>query len=105
MSNLKVFRCKAMVHLPKEKRKKWDPKAHKMIFIGYCENTKGYRFTNLNCKEIVKSCDTEFLESSVKRDYASLELSEKEKKNEINNSSIEENRDFDNSYIFIYTIL
>lgn len=40
VSNLRVFGCgDAMVHLPKEKTKKWDPKAM-VIFIGYCSNTK-----------------------------------------------------------------
>lgn len=73
ISNMKVFGCEAMVHLPKEKRKKWDPKAQKMIFIGYCDNTKGYRFILPNTKTIIKSRDAVFLESTVKRNYAALE--------------------------------
>lgn len=50
VSHLKIFGCEAMVHTPKEKSKKWDAKAQKMIFIGYCEHTKGYRFIKLNTK-------------------------------------------------------
>ncbi|GBP86393.1 Retrovirus-related Pol polyprotein from transposon TNT 1-94 [Eumeta japonica] len=101
---MKVFGCEAMVHLPKEKRKKWDPKAQKMIFIGYCENTKGYRFIIRNTRTVIKSRDAVFLESTVKRNYAALELSEKENKtldiqcksNEeslMSNQSNEENRE------------
>lgn len=104
ISNMKVFGCEAMVHFPKERRKKWDPKAQKMIFIGYCENTKGYRFILPNSKTIIKSRDAVFLECTVKRNYVALELSETENKpldthcnsNEetlMSNKSIEESRE------------
>lgn len=104
ISNMKVFGCEAMVHLPKEKRKKWDPKAQKMIFIGYCENTKGYRFILPNTRTIIKSRDAVFLECTVKRNYVTMELSETENKtldihcksNEeslMSNESNEKNRD------------
>lgn len=83
VSHLRTFGCEAMVHLPKEKRKKWDSKAHKMIFVGYCENTKGYRFIIPTSKNIIKSRDAVFLESTVKRNYVPLELSET-KMNKIN---------------------
>ncbi|GBP26795.1 Retrovirus-related Pol polyprotein from transposon TNT 1-94 [Eumeta japonica] len=79
VSHMKVFGCEAMVQLPKEKRKKWDPKVQKMIFIGYCENTKGY--------SPVRDRET------VKRNYAALELSEKENKTlDIQCKNNEENR-------------
>jgi hypothetical protein len=39
---LKIFGCKASVHLPKENREKWDTKSKEHIFVGYCEETKGY---------------------------------------------------------------
>ncbi|XP_069358483.1 uncharacterized protein [Maniola hyperantus] len=63
-----------MVHLPKEKLKKWDSKAQKMIFIGYCDNTKGYRFIVPNSKTVIKSRDATFLESTVKINYVPVEL-------------------------------
>ena len=34
-SHLKVFRCKAFAHVPKEKRSKLDDKAMPCIFLGY----------------------------------------------------------------------
>lgn len=75
ISHMRIFGCEAMVHLPKEKRKKWDPKAQKMIFIGYCDHTKGYRFIIPGTRKVVKSRDATFLESTVKRDYVPVELS------------------------------
>ncbi|KAL0882308.1 hypothetical protein ABMA27_000825 [Loxostege sticticalis] len=75
VSHMRTFGCDAMVHLPKEKRKKWDSKAQKMIFIGYCENSKGYRFILPNSKTVVKSRDAVFLESTVKRNYVPVEIS------------------------------
>ena len=43
LKHLRVFGCKAMVHIPKEKRRKWDMKAKPAIFVGYSDNSKGYR--------------------------------------------------------------
>lgn len=39
----KIFGTTAYAHIPKQKRKKWDPKAKPGVFVGYGENTKGYR--------------------------------------------------------------
>lgn len=39
----KIFGTKAFGHIPKQNRKKWDPKAEQGIFVGYGETTKGYR--------------------------------------------------------------
>ncbi|HBK83011.1 MAG TPA: hypothetical protein DDZ41_05345, partial [Flavobacterium sp.] len=43
LSDLKVFGSPVMVHIPKEKRKKWDYKSSKQIFVGYDSQSKGYR--------------------------------------------------------------
>ena len=40
---LRVFRCVANFHVPVEKRKKFDVKGEKCIFIGYSDRTKGYK--------------------------------------------------------------
>lgn len=42
LSHLRVFRCKVLVHIPKDKRKKWSPKGRECIFVGYSETQKGY---------------------------------------------------------------
>lgn len=78
ISHLKIFGCEAMIHLPKEKRKKWDSKSHKAIFIGYCDNTKGYRFIIPASKTVIKSRDAVFLETTVKRNYLPINLTENE---------------------------
>lgn len=41
--NFKVFGTEVFCHIPKEKRKKWSPKAEKGFFVGYDEHSKGYR--------------------------------------------------------------
>lgn len=43
LNSFKVFGSKVHVHIPKEKRRKWDPKSKEGIFVGYEDNTKGYR--------------------------------------------------------------
>ena len=40
-AHIKVFRCDAFVHVPKEKRSELDNKAVTCIFIGYKEGMKG----------------------------------------------------------------
>ena len=43
VSNLKCFGCTAYAHIPKDERKKLDPKARKCVFLEYGTETKGYR--------------------------------------------------------------
>uniref|UniRef100_A0A2A4JA71 Integrase catalytic domain-containing protein n=1 Tax=Heliothis virescens TaxID=7102 RepID=A0A2A4JA71_HELVI len=63
LSNIKIFGSEVMMQVPKEKRKKWDPKSQRMIFVGYCDNTKGYRLAEPKTNRIMKSRDVEFLEN------------------------------------------
>ena len=42
-SHLKVFGCKAFMHVPKGQRLKLDDKATPCIFIGYGDKEFGYR--------------------------------------------------------------
>lgn len=57
----KIFGTEAFTHVPKQKRTKWDAKAKKGVFVGYDENTKGYRvyFATENKIEIHR--DVKFL--------------------------------------------
>ena len=43
ISHLRIFGTEVFTHIPKEKRQKWDAKSKKGIFVGYSNNTKGYR--------------------------------------------------------------
>lgn len=65
LCHLKTFGCKAMVHVPKKHRQKWDAKSEEYIFVGYCDETKGYRLLHPITKKLVKSRDVVFLENQV----------------------------------------
>jgi len=43
LSHLRVFGSKAYVHIPKEKRIKWDTHAEEGVLVSYSETSKGYR--------------------------------------------------------------
>jgi len=50
---LRVFGCDAYVHVPKEKRTKFDSKSKKFIFIGYKDGLKGYKLWNPETRKVV----------------------------------------------------
>jgi len=103
LSNMKIFGCSAMVHVPKENRQKWDSKAIKMIFVGYCDYTKGYRLYDENKKQIYKSRDVVFLEHTVKNNCVIMplttlqhqETTTKEESDTLVNVNLEEEQLFD----------
>lgn len=67
------FGCKVSVHIPKEKRLKWDNKSVEGMFVGYGENVKGYRiyFSDKHKVEVHK--DVVFLPNLSKNDYVENE--------------------------------
>lgn len=88
MRHIKIFGCEAMVHATKEKTQKLDPRASKMIFVGYCETTKGYRLLDPKTRKIIISRDVVFLENSVKRKFLIVPLTETASSN-ISDNTIE----------------
>ena len=62
VEHLRVFGCKAFVHIPREKRGKMDAKASECIFGGYADSTKGYRLWDKDAKRLVVSRDVVFYE-------------------------------------------
>lgn len=44
MKDLKVFGCEAYVQVPSAQRRKMANKSRKLLFIGYCTESKAYRF-------------------------------------------------------------
>ncbi|KXJ81160.1 hypothetical protein RP20_CCG021493 [Aedes albopictus] len=54
-----------MCYIPKVQRKKWDPKSEAGVFVGYSEQTKGYRVFNPRngkvtvCRDVVFLSETE----------------------------------------------
>lgn len=60
---MEIFGTEVMVHVPKQKRKKWDKRAEKLIFVGYSNETKGYRCIDPKTRKLTLSRDVKFLES------------------------------------------
>ncbi|CAG4978543.1 unnamed protein product [Colias eurytheme] len=94
ISHIRIFGSTAMVHVAKEKRKKWDKKSEKCILLGYPENTKGYRLYNPETKKILTSRDVVIIEQESKSE-CQMEVSsqsfdsvgEEVKINELNSES------------------
>lgn len=64
LGHLKVFGCVVQALVPKELRKKIDATSKSYIFVGYCEETKGYRLFYINKSgKIVKARDVVFFEN------------------------------------------
>ncbi|MCO5566574.1 hypothetical protein L7F22_020251 [Adiantum nelumboides] len=62
VSHFKIFGSDCYVHVPDASRTKWDAKSQKCIFLGYSEESKGYRVYNPTTKKIVISRDVVFAE-------------------------------------------
>lgn len=62
LSNIRLFGTTVLVHIPTEKRRKWDAKSQKMIFVGFDGNTKGYRCINQTTRKLTISRDVIFHE-------------------------------------------
>ena len=62
LSYLKVFGCHAYMHVPKEKRSKFDLKSARCRFFGYSKHEKAYRFQDLDSGRLLISCDAQFME-------------------------------------------
>ena len=94
ISHLKLFGSEVYVHIPKEKRRKWDQKGRKGIFVGYSEETKGYRIC-FDGREVSLSRDVIFKEATeieIKNEKEKEETtSEMVAESEENNSGDEEN--------------
>ena len=61
LAHIRVFGTPVMVHVPKQKRKKWDAKAHECILTGFEEDVKAYRLWDPKAKQIIKRRDVTFL--------------------------------------------
>ncbi|CAG4958833.1 unnamed protein product [Colias eurytheme] len=78
LSHMRIFGCPAMVHIPKEKRSKLDVKSRKLIFVGYSDGTKGYKFIDSETKKGIVSKDVVFLENSIKQNNVVVPISSSE---------------------------
>lgn len=64
MSHIRIFGSPIMVHVPKEKRNKWDKKAHQHILVGYSEYVKGYRVYDPVKNQVTTSRDVVVMEGA-----------------------------------------
>ena len=77
LANLKVFGCHAYVHVPKEKRSKFDARSVRCRFMGYADHEKAYRFEEIKSGRVLVSRDAQFMEDvfdSGKHDYVQAEV-------------------------------
>ena len=66
VSYFRIFGSFAYVHIPKSLRRKLDPKSQKLLFVGYSETQKTYRFFDRSTHKITVSRDAIFCESHLK---------------------------------------
>lgn len=76
LSHLRIFGSTVMVHVPKEKRLKWQKKSQECILLGYPENIKGYRVYNPVTKTILTSRDVVVIEKNTKTASCEIEVQE-----------------------------
>jgi len=72
---LRVFGCKAYVHVPKDERSKLDVKTRECVFIGYGQDMLGYKFYDPVQKKLVRSRDVVFVEDQTIEDIDKVEKS------------------------------
>ena len=75
-SHLRVFECKAFVHISKDERAKLDAKAKECIYLGSPKDELGFRLRNPINKKVVRCRDVELFEDQTIHD---IQRSEKPK--------------------------
>eukprot|EP00794_Sanderia_malayensis_P014530 gene14530-biopygen11634 len=74
VSNLKVFGCKAFVHVPKERRTKLEEKSTCCVFVGYPAASKGFKFYDAGKKRMICSRDVKLLEDDFQLEQLKNEI-------------------------------
>ncbi|KAL0457721.1 UNVERIFIED_CONTAM: Retrovirus-related Pol polyprotein from transposon TNT 1-94 [Sesamum latifolium] len=64
VKHLKVFGSICYVHVQEQQRTKLDDRSKKMVFLGYDESSKGYKYFDPIAKKVVISRDIEFEEEA-----------------------------------------
>ncbi|KZV28520.1 hypothetical protein F511_15600 [Dorcoceras hygrometricum] len=62
--HLRIFGSIAYAQVPEQERSKLDDRSRKLVFIGYNENSKGYKLFSPDSRRIVISRDVEFDEDA-----------------------------------------
>lgn len=61
IDHLRAFGCEVFVHIPKEKRQKFDAKSIKCLFVGYDNHAKAYRVWNPKTNKMQVARDVVFM--------------------------------------------
>lgn len=62
LNDLKQFGTEVMVQIPKSKRGKMDENSEKLIFVGYDQNTKGFRCIDRKTRKFTLARNVKFLD-------------------------------------------
>ncbi|KAG8391787.1 hypothetical protein BUALT_Bualt01G0223300 [Buddleja alternifolia] len=73
---LRVFGCRAFVHIPKDERSKLDDKTKPCTFLGYGHEEFGYRLWDPVNRKVIRSRDVVFLEEQTSDDTKQSERKE-----------------------------
>lgn len=73
LSSMRVFGCRAMVHVPKANRRKLDDKSTECLFLGNSDESKAYRLYNSEKKKIITSRDVIFMEMKQQKNEVKVE--------------------------------
>ena len=60
--HLRIFGCKAFMHIPKDEGSKLDAKTKQCVFLDYGQEKFGYRFYDIVEKKLVRNQDVVFME-------------------------------------------
>ena len=66
--HLRVFGCRAFVHIPRDERSKLDKKTKQCIFLGYSEDALGYKLWDPVDRKVLRSRDVVFFEDQTIED-------------------------------------
>ena len=86
LGHLKEFGCTAFAHVPSKKRKVWEPKARKYLFVGYHKTSNHYRLYDPEKRIIIIARNVTFHESEFEAERVPTQI-------EVDNSTNEESDD------------
>ncbi|GAA0142096.1 transmembrane signal receptor [Lithospermum erythrorhizon] len=67
--HLRVFGCRAFVHVPKDERSKLDNKSRQCVYLSYGDEKFGYKLYHPITKKVVRSRDVVFFEDQTIMDF------------------------------------
>lgn len=93
IDHIKIFGTDCYVHIPKQKRRKFDRKATKGQLVGYCSDKDGFRIWIPNSNEIILSRDVVFNENEEATSTVKFSSPEEENEEYVNINIKEEGQE------------